>query len=256
MTADKQQQLSLPNLVSSEWLKLRSLRSFWFAAAGVVLLTAAGALLPALFFTADNPPTEAEAPLLVFRFGAMGGQIALLVLAVLALTSEYSSGSIRLTLVAAPRRLRVIAAKAVVVTAVSALLAVVSLPVAYVVCVPKLNSLGLHPASRSIIGGFAAHVGYLILVAAFAFAVALAVRSTAAGVGIGLGVVFVLPSVLSLLGGGLHQTLDKLGFTDAANSLFYSHSSIGTLLTDAVTVTVWVAVPLLIGGMALVRRDA
>ena len=155
----------------------------------------------------------------------MGGQIALLVLAVLALTSEYSSGSIRLTFVAAPGRLRVVAAKAVVVTAVSALLAVVSLPVAYVECLSKLSSLELHPTLPSVLGGFGVHVGYLILVALFA------------------------------LGDGLHRELEKHGFTQAAHSLF-AGSSIGTLLADAVTVTVWLAVPLLIGGVALVRKDA
>ena len=255
MTADDRQRLSLPHLMSSEWLKLRSLRSFWFAAAGVVLLTAAGGLLPALFFTADNPPTEVEAPMVVFQFGAMGGQIALLVLAVLALTSEYSSGSIRLTFVAAPARLRVIAAKAVVVTAVSAALAVVSLPIAYLECLATLHSLGLHPALPRILGGFGAHVGYLILVAWFAFAVALAVRSTAAGVGIGLGVVFILPTVLSLLGNGLHLKLEKQGFTEAAHTLF-SGSSPGTLLAGAVTVAIWLAVPLLLGGVAPVGQDA
>ena len=255
MNTDDRQQLSLPHLVSSEWLKMRSLRSFWFGAAGVVLLTAAGGLLPALFFTADNPPTEAEAPLVVFQFGAMGGQIALLVLAVLALTTEYSSGSIRLTFVAAPARLRVIAAKAVVVTAVSALLAVVSLPIAYLECLPTLHSLGLHPTLPRVLGGFGAHVGYLILVALFAFAVALAVRNTAAGVGIGLGVVFILPTLLSLLGNGLHLKLEQHAFTPAAHSLF-SGSSPGTLLAGAVTVAIWLAVPLLLGGVTLVRKDA
>lgn len=229
----------LPHLVSSEWLKLRSLRSFWLGVAGVVVLTAAGALLPAVFFTADNSPPADEAPAIVFEYGAMGGQIALLVLAVLALTSEYASGTIRLTFVAAPARLRVVAAKAVVVTAVSAVLAVVSLPVAYAVCLPRLSSLGLHPAARSILGGFAAQAGYLILVALFAFAVALAVRGTAAAVGIGLGVVFVLPAVLGLL----DLDVEKWGFTETAHDL-------------SPALVIWLAVPLLIGGAALVRNDA
>jgi ABC-2 type transport system permease protein len=251
MTTADRQRLSLPHLVSSEWLKMRSLRSFWLGAAGAVLLTAAGALLPALFITADNPPTPREAPLVVFQFGAMGGQIALLVIAVLAVTSEYSRGAIRLTFIAAPARLRVVAAKAVIVAAVSALLAVVSLPVAYVVCIPTLTSLGLHPTPADILGGLAAHVGYLVLVAMFGFAVALAVRGTAAGVGIGLGAAFVLPSVLGLLGTGLHRDLEKYGLTEAAHSVFS-----GTPLAGAVTVAVWLAVPLLLGGLALVRKDA
>ncbi|WP_033337659.1 ABC transporter permease [Catenuloplanes japonicus] len=251
MRTDDRQRLSLPHLVSSEWLKLRSLRSFWLGAAGVVVLTAAGALLPAIFLTADNPPSAQEAPQVVFQFGSMGGQIALLVIAVLAMTSEYSRGAIRLTFAAAPARLRVIAAKAVVVTAVSASLAVLSLPVAYVVCVPALRALGLHPAARDVLGGFAAHVGYLILVALFAFAVGLAVRSTAAGVGLGLGVVFVLPSVLGLLGDGLRRPIEELGFTHAAHGLFT-----GPLLADALTVAVWLAVPFVLGGLALVRQDA
>ncbi|WP_199514176.1 ABC transporter permease [Nucisporomicrobium flavum] len=256
MTAGEKQRLSLPHLVSSEWLKLRSLRSFWLGAAGTVLLAAAGALLPALFFTADNPPTQREAPFVVFQFGSMGAQIALLVLAVLSLTSEYASGSIRLTFVAAPRRLQVIVAKAVVVTAVSAPLAFGSLAVAYAECIPTLRSLGLRPTPASILGALLQHVGYLVLVALSAFAVALAVRRTAAGVGIGLAVVFVLPTVLSLLGDALHLKLAQVDFSTAAHSLLSGSSSTRTLLTSAVAVTAWLAAPLLVGGLALVRNDA
>jgi ABC-2 type transport system permease protein len=186
----------------------------------------------------------------------IGVQVAILTLAVLALGSEYSTGSIRTTFVAAPSRLRVVAAKALVVTVTSALLSVVALPIAWLVVLPRLHSLGLDTPTGNVFGALGRQVGYLTLLALFAFAVTLAVRSTAIAVGIVLGVVFVLPSLLNLIGGGLDMKLDKLGFAEAAGNIFDGSSSVGTMLAGVLTVAVWWAVPFVLGGAALVRKDA
>ncbi|GIJ43697.1 hypothetical protein Val02_05830 [Virgisporangium aliadipatigenens] len=248
--------LNMPHLVSSEWLKLRSLRAFWVGVAAALLLGVLGGVLPTMFFTPENPPTSDEAPYVVFMIANIGVQVAILTLAVLTLGSEYSTGSIRLTFVAAPSRLRVIAAKALVVAVTSALLAVVSLPISWLVVLPRLNSLGLDTPIGNVFGALGRQVGFLTLLALFAFAVTLAVRSTAIAVGVVLGVVFVVPSLLNLIGGGLDLELDRLGFAEAAGNIFDGSSSAGTVLAGVLTVTVWWAVPFVLGAAALVRKDA
>ena len=258
MTIDDEQsvRLSMPRLVSSEWLKLRSTRAFWTGVAAALLLAALGGLLLTVFFTPDNPPTADEAPYVVFTFSTLGVQVAVLTLAVLALGSEYSTGSIRLTFAAVPSRLRVMAAKATVVTVTSAALALATLPLSWMIVLPRLNSLGLDTPAGNVLGALGRSVGYLTLLALFAFAVILAVRSTAVAVGLVLGVVFVVPTLLDLIGGGLGVELTKLGFAEAARTVFAGSSSAGTMLAGVLTVAVWWAVPCLLGGVALVRKDA
>jgi hypothetical protein len=68
--------------------------------------------------------------------------------------------------------------------------------------------------------------------------------------------VFVVPTLLDLIGGGLGVKLTKLGFAEAAGTVFAGSSSAGTMLAGVLTVAVWWAVPSLLGGVALVRKDA
>jgi hypothetical protein len=58
----------------------------------------------------------AEDPARISLTGIYAGQAVIAIVAVLAVTSEYSSGMIRLTLAATPRRAIVLAAKAAVLT--------------------------------------------------------------------------------------------------------------------------------------------
>ncbi len=109
--------------LSAEWLKIRSVRSTYY----ILAVAAVAVVLAALFIWQgvvvwDELPPERRA-----RFGAIPmeeytlpvTQLALGVLGVLAITSEYATGTIRSTLVAVPSRRAVLAAKAGVVAAVA-----------------------------------------------------------------------------------------------------------------------------------------
>jgi len=114
----------LGRTIASEWLKLRSVRSTYMYLAAVALGVALGGLI-AYLMTADfdtSPPSEQA-----FFGSADPGQLAvplaqfcLAALAALAMTSEYATGMIRTSLTAVPARGRMLAAKAVVVAAVTA----------------------------------------------------------------------------------------------------------------------------------------
>jgi ABC-2 type transport system permease protein len=105
----------------SEWVKLRTVRStFW------CLLLLAGVSVLFTTLAASGSSTEGGSPefpgdndlVLESLQGIWFGQMAVAVLAVLAITSEYSTGMIRTTLAANPRRRSVLAAKTAVVSAV------------------------------------------------------------------------------------------------------------------------------------------
>jgi ABC-2 type transport system permease protein len=108
----------------AEWLKLRTVRS---TAWSLLALAGVSILLTALFSSGSS--TEGGSPghpgdndiVLESLAGIWFGQIAVAVLAVLVITSEYSTRMIRTTLAAVPRRRTVLAAKAAVVGAVALL---------------------------------------------------------------------------------------------------------------------------------------
>jgi ABC-2 type transport system permease protein len=92
-----------------EWIKLRTMRSTWWtlavtAAAGAAMAIAIG--LNTISRTADLTNNALA--------GVIPGLLLIGVLGVLVMTSEYSSGMIRATLAAAPRRPLLLAAKAAV----------------------------------------------------------------------------------------------------------------------------------------------
>ncbi|MBW1599820.1 ABC transporter permease [Streptomyces sp. JJ38] len=102
----------LGHAIASEWTKIRSVRStIWTLAAMFVLVVGIGLLVGLAFGSADYAEIPVLAPGL---FGLMLGQLAIITLGVLVVTSEYSTGMIRTTLAVSPRRTRVLTAKALV----------------------------------------------------------------------------------------------------------------------------------------------
>jgi ABC-type transport system involved in multi-copper enzyme maturation permease subunit len=97
-----------------EWIKLRSLRSTWLTLAIAVAASAGIALTIGSSSTTSGGMFVGNT-----LVGMLIGVLLIGVVGVLAMTSEYTSGTIRATFAAAPRRLRVLAAKAAVVGAVA-----------------------------------------------------------------------------------------------------------------------------------------
>ena len=161
--------------------------------------------------TGDIAPTVAGlagagAPVEQTLAGAFVGLIVVIVLATLFMTSEYRRGLIRITLAASPRRGRVLAAKAIVLAAVTFVAGLVAAGVAVPTGEHLLRSNGnaIYPIStltqvRVIVGTAA----LLAVVAVLALAVATVLRRAAGAVVLVtalvvlpylLGVAFVLPA--------------------------------------------------------------
>lgn len=118
------------DLVAAEWIKLRSLRSTWIAygatAVAVIAFNAGTAYDTYDYWTDQDAASRAEfvrdgTPLMEAFTGnaAIIMALALAALGAVAIVGEYSTGTIRTTLAAVPARRSVMAAKAVVVAAVT-----------------------------------------------------------------------------------------------------------------------------------------
>jgi ABC-2 type transport system permease protein len=113
----------MTDVIASEWLKIRSVRSTYYvlaAAASAVLLGALLAVGQVAEWNSASPESRAG-----FRDGDIGivvlplAQFCLAALGALAITAEYGTGMIRTSLVAVPRRASLLAGQAPIVAAVT-----------------------------------------------------------------------------------------------------------------------------------------
>ncbi|WP_327392907.1 ABC transporter permease [Streptomyces sp. NBC_01186] len=102
----------LGHAIASEWTKIRSVRSTMWTLGAMFALVVGIGLLTAVGLSGQ---TYVGMPLLApGLFGLMLGQICVITLGVLVITSEYGTGMIRTTLTACPQRGRVLLAKALI----------------------------------------------------------------------------------------------------------------------------------------------
>ena len=124
-----------------------------------------------------------------------------MVLGALVLTAEYSTGMIRTSLIAMPRRIVIYVAKAVAFAAVALVVSLVTAFIAFFLGQSLLASthqsatLAGHDVLRAVIGSAL----YMTLCGLFAFAAAAIIRNTAATITAMIGLLFVLPVLVNLL---------------------------------------------------------
>jgi len=195
------------HLLRSEWIKLLSLRSTWWTLGLTVLGMVAFSLLmsaSAGFIADQGVPTDSlgafGAQVATFGYGL--GQVTVAVLGALIITGEYSTGMIRSTLAAAPRRTDAVLAKAVVLAGVVAVTSLAAILLSWAVTTPILSNhdlqadLGDGETWRIFLGATA----YIVLISLLSFGLGLVLRSSAGAIAAVLGIVLMLPVVLSLLG--------------------------------------------------------
>ena len=138
----------LRGAIASEFTKIRSVRStYWTLAALLVVSIGIGAAITggsAASFS-HNPGNKAGFDATMISLVAFFeiGQLIIAVIAALAITSEYSTGMIRTSLTAQPRRGRVYAAKAIVITSLALIVSLVTSFIAFFVGQALLSSSGV-----------------------------------------------------------------------------------------------------------------
>jgi len=202
----------MPAALHAEWTKLRTLAStFWLLLAAAALTIGVGAAAAGTFQCPPGGCTLAQTgadPAKLSLTGIDLGQAIVAVLAVLAVGGEYSTGMIRLTLTAMPRRLTVLSAKAAVVTGcalAAGTTAVLGSLLAGRLMLPgrgltaangyQLLSLGNGTDLRAAVGA----IVYLALIALLALGITTAVRDSGVAIGLILVLMYVFPIVASVI---------------------------------------------------------
>ena len=239
-------------LLRSEWTKLRSLRSTWWCTAIYLLTVGATAWLAAA--STDTAP-RADVAVGVTLTGFGFGQLVLLVLGVLVVTSEFASGLALVSMTAVPRRTRLLLAKTLVVTAYCALLTAVLVPVCFLAARTLIAVPGGVPwADPDVLRSLGLQVGAAALVAVLAVALGAVLRSTAGAVGLGAALVFALPPALALSGGEIasriSQALPALRVGDDAFLAVATTWPVGMAVVAG-----WAVVGWLLGALLVERRD-
>ncbi len=173
----------------AEWTKLRTAPETVWLVLAIVVATVAVSLVVAVNMPCTTPVCGGD-PTKAALTGVQLGQAVVAILAVLAVGNEYGTGMIHATLAAMPRRTGVLAAKAIVVTAVIAPAAAVA------VAASALAGRHILPTDASLPTALRATTGtvlYLMLIGLLALGVATIARNAAAAVGVVLALLYVFP---------------------------------------------------------------
>jgi ABC-2 type transport system permease protein len=192
----------------SELTKLRSVRSTrWSLAVAFVFTIGIAAIATTVFrhhWPTMNFRDRADFhPLELNLVGVQLAQLAIGVLGVLVITAEYSTGMIRASMTAVPKRLPVLWGKAAVYGATTLVLMIPSVLIAFVVGqtilaggngIPHL-SLGDPGVARAVVGAGL----YLTVIGLFGLGLGAIVRNTAGGIATFAALMFVLPPLMNVL---------------------------------------------------------
>ena len=250
-------------VLRGEWLKVTATVSPKVCAV-IALAFAVGlpVLIAAAIRTADTADSTGLAGADVITGGSFAAATTLMVMAVIAVASEYRSGMIRTTLAITPRRLRFYAAKLIVLGFITVVVGALASVLAFVATNPLLAS---GTVDRSVALGdpgvvrmLAAVPLTLLLSALIAAALAFVVRSPAAGIAIVVVWSVVVEPILTAVPWVRQYVGPYLPFSSAAQLLRVGPGAEHALSpwTGFAVGTAWTVAFVVLGAVVLQRRDA
>ncbi|MFJ4600821.1 ABC transporter permease [Streptomyces griseoluteus] len=253
-------------VVASEWAKLFSLRSSWIVLGLSLLFVVAFGLIAAFRYRFEigsgqmNQDFARQNAVGLSLFGANFAQLALGVLGVLVTAGEYSTGMIRSTLAAVPRRLPVLWSKAAVTGLVALVVATAGAFVAFlsgsriVAGTPAAMGFSHAGVVRSLLGAGL----YLCLVAVIGTALGTLLRSVAGAVSALVAALMLVPGLITLLPSAWRDGISPFLPSNAGASMFAVTPDSGTLTPGAglLVLLAWTALTLTGAAYRLRRADA
>jgi ABC-2 type transport system permease protein len=249
--------------LASEAVKLWTLRSNQvLAAVALLVISSTGALLSfgLLARTTDSrfAGQAITAEPMQFVDSVLWAQVVVAVLAVLAITSEYTSGQARLSLLALPTRSPWLAAKALVLAALGFLIGVIGVAVSLGLSVLILSGseVGYEPVLGESVSLALRSGAYLAAIAVLAMGVAAALRHVVAALSAVLGLLIVAPPLVSSIP-GIREAADYTP-TSAGRRLISEFPTVAQLdpWVGFGVLSLWAVVALLTAGVLLRARDA
>jgi hypothetical protein len=249
-------------VVRSELTKLWSLRSTrWSLLLAIVAMTGLGILISSIRMSRydTRPERRPINPLDLSLSGWHLAELAIGVLGVLIISGEYSSGMIRSTMIAVPRRLPVLWAKLMVFGTATFLL---MLPCAFVAFFVTQSILKQHDLQTTIDspGVLRAVIGaalFLTVTGLLGAALGALLRNTAGGIATFAGIMFVLPGISAILPATWTANIDPYLPLNAGTQLMNIHQGTGDLApwSGFAVYVGYVVVLTAAAAVLLVRRD-
>ncbi|MEY9962715.1 ABC-2 type transport system permease protein [Streptacidiphilus sp. MAP12-16] len=256
-----------PRVLRAEWAKLWSLRSTWITLGLALLFVLGFGLIATARYKSMvtsgghmDPDFASATAVSLSLFGISFGQLALGVLGVLVTAGEYSTGMIRSTLAAVPRRLPVLWSKAGVYGVVALIVGTLGAFAAFLFGSGIVS--GTHAAlSFSDAGVLRSLLGaglYLGLIGVIGVALGALLRSVAGGISVLVGALMLVPGLVSLLPSSWKNDISQYLPSNAGESMFALHHAANTLTPGAglAVFAGWTVLALAGAAYRLVRTDA
>jgi len=274
----REQKLGFGHLLRGEWIKFWSVRSTTWTLSIFLIATVGLVVLISLAFVNVPSPEEggppegtAGNPLDPLSIAVTLAQLAVAVLGALTITSEYSTGMIRSSLTAVPKRLPMLWSKAIVLVVSVFAVAVVAVALAMTLQWLFFDSQGfsVDATDPEVIRPLVGTAVYLATIALFSYALGALMRHSAAALATVLGVLLVAPILFSAIPWKpLQQSFPFLPgvagqqFTQTTEQLEAAAASSGPDVVDLTAwagygvLIAWIVVILGVAAVLLKRRDA
>jgi ABC-2 type transport system permease protein len=259
---------SLREALHAEWTKWRTLPGTIWLLAGIIAATVAVSMAATAATSCPSGGCNVD-PAKLSLTGIELGQAVVAILAVLAISSEYSTGMIRTTLTAMPRRTTMLAAKAAVLTGLVLASGTIAVLGSLLAGRPFLSSHGFTPAhgypalslgDGLVLRAAAGSVLYLALIALLSLGIAAIVRDSGAAIGTVLGLLYLSPIIAAVVRSPhWHNNIERYAPMSAGLAIqattglrdlpISPWAGLGVLAA-------WAAAALLGGGLLLRLRDA
>jgi ABC-type transport system involved in multi-copper enzyme maturation permease subunit len=258
-----------PGLLAAEWTKIRSVRStVWSLLAFVVVAIGFSALIALVIANTWNNPGNhpnhvrllTDPTAVIFGAGLGLGQLAIAVLGVIVISSEYSTGAIRASLLAVPRRIPMLLAKMIVFALLDLVVSAITVFAVFFITTAILRShvsisLSEPGVTRACIGG----ILYLTVLGLFALAVGGLIRHTAGAIATVIGLILVVPPLIALIPGTIANHIHGYLPTVAGELVAQSSQQPADVLSPWQGFGVfclWTVLLLAACGVLLTHRDA
>lgn len=258
--------VTLPHVLRSEWTKLWSLRSTrWTLLVSVIAMAGLGPLVAAVQMSRWNQLGPHERATYDSINTAVGGwhlaQLAIGVLGVLVITGEYSTGMIRSSLMAVPRRLPVLWAKVLVFAAVTFALMLVSGLISFFAVQALVtqhhvqHGIGSSGALRTVVGTAL----YQTVLGLMCIGLGTILRNTAGAIAAFVALLFVLPGISAILPASVNNSISPYLPLNAGTTVASHH------FDNPNHLSIWggfalfcgyAVAAIVLGAITMMRRDA
>ncbi|MFF3372255.1 ABC transporter permease [Streptomyces sp. NPDC002680] len=255
--------VTFTKVLRSEWGKFLSLRSSLIALGLAQVLLLAVGLIAAAVYTPGGEGGQPE-----IEDGAVGlaltgvtfAELALGVLGVLIAAGEYSSGTIRSTLAAVPKRLPVLWAKVLFFGVIAQGAAMGGILMTFQIgeMILKDDALAMSLTDDGVLRSLVGASLYLGLVGVWGVALGTLLRSTAGGIAVLVGILLVLPGLAGLLPESIRDDVTPYLPNNAGQAVMHLHQASDSLAPWAglAVFAGWVALTLAGAAYRLARTDA